>query len=210
MKKVTCALAALFLAFCCLPAFTGEVSKGFTNSSGVRAVVDFPYEWRLENKAGIDGAGLCVFTSTEMAARWHGWALKGFRDWMTKKPGGGYPSKLDKMIQEFCKIYNVEVVDYWHYEGRDLSILEEALKHRCMLCVTYSWSPTGRYGGRKIAHMVNLVHASGNDFCILDNNYPDSYEWMTRKEFEKSWTGYGNGWAVIINTSPLPPSVVKP
>ncbi len=73
--------------------------------------------------------------------------------------------------------------------------------------VTYSFSPTKRYGGARIAHMVSLVHADDQWFCVLDNNYPglDKYEWMSPAEFLKTYTGGGGGWAVILLDRGPPP-----
>jgi hypothetical protein len=77
--------------------------------------------------------------------------------------------------------------------------------------VTYSSSPTGRYGGSRIAHMVSLVHADDRWFAVLDNNYPGAnlIEWMTPQEFQRTWTGMGGGWAVILLAPPPPPPPVN-
>lgn len=48
--------------------------------------VDLPPSQHLKNKGGSDGAGLCVFTSIDMAARWQDVKqLIGFRDWIDRK-----------------------------------------------------------------------------------------------------------------------------
>lgn len=57
-------------------------------------------------------------------------------------------------------------------EGSDLERLKLACRTGRMPGVTYAFSPTGRYGGARIAHMVNLVHADDQWFAVLDNNYP--------------------------------------
>jgi hypothetical protein len=89
-------------------------------------------------------------------------------------------------------------------------ILKLACKTGRMPGVTYSFSPTGRYGGRRIAHMVSLVSADDRHFVILDNNYPGTYEWMTPEEFTRSYTGGGQGWAVILLAPPPSPVPVNP
>ena len=97
---------------------------------------------------------------------------------------------------------------FLNYEGGDLELLKLACRTGRMPAVTYSHSPSGRYGGGRIAHMVNLVHADDRYFAVLDNNYIGSnqIEWMTPEEFRRSWTGLGGGWAVILLAAPPPPS----
>lgn len=168
---------------------------------------DLPAALHLKNVGGSDGAGLCVFTSISHSARWQGIAaLADFRDWMRKYPGGGWPEKVDQMIDKICREKGVAKPDYVQVEGQDLEILRKACSSGRMPGVTYSFSPTGRYGGGRIAHMVSLVHADGQWFCVLDNNFPgaDQYEWMSPDEFRKSYTGGRSGWAIIF-LAPGPP-----
>lgn len=176
---------------------------------------DLPGGLHMRNTGGIgprgpgSGAGLCVFTSIEHSAIHQNVPeLLGFQKWMTTRPGGGYPEKVDKMISAFCKEKGVPVPRYLQVEGGDMEILKLACKTGRMPGVTYCWSPTGRYGGSKIAHMVNTPHASDEWVCVLDNNYPgeDRYEWMSWSEFRKTFMGNGGGWAVIL-LSPGPPPV---
>lgn len=176
---------------------------------GTEIHCDLPGSEHLKNKGGRDGAGLCVFTSIDHSARWQQVPqLIGFRDWMTKHPGGGYPSKVTKMISQICKERGMLEPAYIQVEGADLEVLKRACVGGRMPGVTYCRSPTGRYGGQTIAHMVSLPHADAKNFCVLDNNYPgaDQYEWMTPEEFRKTYTGGGGGWAVILlEPGPPPP-----
>lgn len=171
---------------------------------------DLPADQMLRNKSGTDGLGLCVFTSCEHSARWQEISpLIGFRDWMTKKPGGGYPDKLQKMIEALCKERNQPVPDYIQLQGKSevLPILKAACESGRMPAVTYSFSPTKRYGGRKTNHMVSLVFLNNDWAGILDNNYPgpDQLEWISTADFLRVFTGGGNGWAVIFATPGPPP-----
>jgi hypothetical protein len=129
--------------------------------------------------------------------------------WMRHHPGGGYPAKVDRMIQQFCQEKHLPRPDYIQVEGADLEILKAACRSGRMPGVTYSFSPTGRYGGHRIAHMVNLVNADDKHFVVLDNNYPGSshYEWLSPEEFHKTYTGGRSGWAIIPLRPgpPLPP-----
>lgn len=171
---------------------------------------DLPASQMLKNKGGSDGSGLCVFTSVEHSARWQEiGALLGFRDWMTRYPGGGYPEKLKAKIEQLSKERGMPTPDYIQLQGRQelLPVLKAACESGRMPAVTYSFSPTGRYGGRKIAHMVSLVFLSDEWACILDNNYPgpEQLEWISTKDFMRSFTGGGNGWAVVFATPGPPP-----
>lgn len=193
------------------PVPTGASVGGETAPDGTPMQVPVPAAWHLRNNAGTDGAGNCVFTSIDHAARMQGVAaLVGFRDWMARHPGGGYPQKVDRMIEMICRERGVEKPKYLHVEGLDMGMLRLACATRRVPGVTYGVSPTGRYGGQPIAHMVSLVHADDKHFAVLDNNHPGStqYEWLTPEEFRHSWTlrsappGHPRpspqGWAVIL------------
>lgn len=180
---------------------------GATDADGTQIQCDLPGSEHMKNAVGSDGSGLCVFTSIAHSARWQNVPLlTDFRDWMKSRPGGGYPSKVDKMIARIAKEKSAVAPDYVQVEGTDLEVLKLACRTGRMPSVTYSRSPTGRYGGQRIAHMVNLVHADDRHFVVLDNNYPgeDRYEWLSAEEFLKTYASGGGGWAVIL-LSPGPP-----
>jgi hypothetical protein len=191
------------------------IVSGRTHPDGTEIECDLPNQLHLRNKGGSDGAGLCVFTSIAHSARWQNVPLlEDFRDWMTRHPGGGYPSKVDAMIKRVAAERNQPVPDYIQVESNDLEVLKAACRSGRMPGVTYSVSPTGRYGGSRIAHMVSLVSAGvgqGPDgkgwYVILDNNYPgdNAYEWLSEKEFLRAYAGGGTGWAVILLSPPPPP-----
>lgn len=183
--------------------------SGPTGPDGTEIACDLPGHQHLRNKGGSDGAGLCVFTSIDHSARWQQVPqLIGFRDWMTRHPGGGYPSKVKTMIAKICQERGLPEPRYIQVEGgaETLDTLRLAIKTGRMPAVTYSYSPTGRYGGRRIAHMVSLPHADSERFVVLDNNYPgvDQYEWMNEREFLRAYAT-GGGWAVILLDSAPPP-----
>jgi hypothetical protein len=173
---------------------------------GTPVQVDMPPDLRLHNTGGRDGAGLCVFTSLNHAALWQDVEpLRDFQQWMKAKPGGGYPEKVAAMITAKCKEQGVPEPKYVQVQGNDLEPIRVALKTGRMPCVTHSFSPSGRYGGRRIAHMVNCVHDDNGYYGILDNNYPEQLEWLTESEFQKSYTGDGGGWTVILRDPGPPP-----
>ena len=178
--------------------------------NGTEIQVDLPGPMHRANTES-KGLGLCVFTSIHHSALWQEIpALKEFPQFLIdqKVEGGGYPAKVDKMVDLICKKRGLPKPAYLQVEGKDLEILKLACRTGRMPCVTYCWSPTGRYGGKKVAHMVSLVHADDSWFCVLDNNYcgADKYEWMSPTDFAKSYTGYGGGWCVIF-LDPGPPPI---
>lgn len=169
--------------------------------------IDYPGARHLANKGGSDGSGLCVFTSGSMAGDWAGLAyMYGFRDWMTQYPGGGWPDKLDKMLAAYCAEKGVPVPDYVQIRGLDLPLVQQALAAGHMVCSTYYRSPTGRYGGAPISHMVNVVHGRKGLYGILDNNYPgaEAIEYLTDQEYTRA-SGGKSAWLVIFLRNGPPP-----
>jgi hypothetical protein len=200
------ALLAPLSAFAAFKPTTEPVSP-----DGAKAVVDLPRSQHMRNTGGSDGprgpgsgSGLCVFTSIEHSARWQNVAtLDGFQKWMTKKPGGGYPQKVDAMLKQFCAERGVPVPPYVQHTGGDDEFLTLALRTDRMPCVTYA----GRddfYGGL-IYHMVNLAHLDASRAAIIDNNRPGYWVWMSRAEFLSRWRDADGGWAVVLLSDPPPP-----
>lgn len=167
--------------------------------NGVDVSVDLPVEQHVKNfGAPKDGKGLCVFASMDMAARWH--HMADLIDVIHKVPeGGGWPQKVDKVIKQLAPDRK-----YVQYEGTDPAILDGAMASRAAACVTYG---TGeRYQLQTIYHMVLLVHLDAKTACIVDNNFPGTFEWMTRAEFLTRWKHpSGQGWAIVFLESPPPP-----
>ncbi len=97
------------------------------------------------------------------------------------------------MIKDICQKKGVPVPPYIQVQGKDIEILKLACKTGRMPGVTYSFSPSGRYGGQKIAHMVSLPHADDKWFCVLDNNFPRTYEWLTPQEFSRTYAPGSGG-----------------
>jgi hypothetical protein len=165
--------------------------------------INFPVRLRQKNTGGRDGAGLCVFTSIQYSARWQiETPLQDFQSIMRKENGGGWPEKVDQMIEKYAG-----GVDYLQYEGRDPAVLQAALAGGRLPGVTYSGQDPHYRGW--IAHMVNLVHFDDQWACILDNNFIGENElvWMTPGEFMERWRGKGSGWAVILLREPPDPPV---
>jgi hypothetical protein len=183
---------------------------GALGPGGVEVQNDLPRELHLRNRGGSDGAGLCVFASIQHSAHWQDVPqLQRLFEWMQKRPGGGWPKKVDRMIAELCKEQCQPRPDYIQIQGRDLEALKLACRTGRIPAVTYNFSPTGRYGGARIAHMVTLLHADDRHFAILDNNFPGTIEWMTPAEFARVYAGRGQGWSVILLGEGPPPVPVN-
>jgi len=187
----------------------GASVGGARHSDGTEINCDLPGELHQKNTGGSDGAGLCVYASNRHTGRWQNCQqFEYLFEWMKKHPGGSYPEKFTQTLEQCCKEKGWPVPDYLQIESTDLEILKKISATGRMLGVTYGISPTGRYNGQTIAHMVSLVHADDRHFVVLDNNYPgeDQYEWMTPQEFLKAYASHGNGWAVVLlNPGPPPP-----
>lgn len=177
---------------------------------GTEIQIDLPDRFHTKNTASHN-LGLCVFTSIHHSAIWQDVPqLIDFPKWMIQKsiPGGGYPQKVAALIPQICKDKGMPTPDYIQVENDDLEILKLACKTGRMPCVTYCYSFSGRYGKQKIAHMVNISHCDDKYVCVLDNNFPgiSQYEWLTPAEFQKTYSGMGGGWAVIL-LNPGPPPI---
>lgn len=191
---------------CCFRSESAEAFQpgGPISPDGKKATVDLPTNRHIRNVGGSDGAGLCVFTSIQMAADWQNVReLDGFREWMRRRPGGGWPEKVDQMLKQFCGEKGVPVPPYVQHTGGDEAFLALALKSRRAVCVTYA----GRddfYRG-PIAHMVDLVYLDDAAAAIIDNNRPGVWVWMTRAEFLQRWRAMQGGWAMVLLSPPPPP-----
>lgn len=201
MKLLWLGLTTLALAV------TGAQIGGSRSPRGDDIHNDLPREMHIKNRGGSDGAGLCVFASIKHSALWQDVEpLSQIFEWMFTRPGGGWPQKVDRVIEQICKEKNVAPPAYLQVQGKDLEILKLACQTGRIPAVTYAFSPTGRYGGARIAHMVSLLHADDHWFAVLDNNYPGTIEWMTPKEFSQVFTGRSSqGWAVILLAEGPPP-----
>ena len=168
-----------------------------------------PGERHQENRTGTDRTGLCVWASLKHTGDWQGeQCFYELFEVMLKKPGGGWPSRVDEEVDAWIKRTGKPKPQYLQVQNADLEVLKAASLRGLMPAVTYGKSPTGRYDGRRIMHMVSLVHATDKWFCVLDNNYigEQRFEWMTPSEFAASYVGTnGRGWSVISLASPPPP-----
>lgn len=166
---------------------------------GTEVAIDLPSGEHVKNIAAPkDHLGNCVWATLDMDARWTNCEdLIGIVQKI--EYGGGYPAKLDKVMKEFAPR-----VPYVQYETDDPTFLDQVIQSGRPCGVTYGYGE--RYQMQKIAHAVLLVHIDSKWACIVDNNFPGTFEWMTREEFLKRWKyPSGKGWAYAILMPPPPP-----
>lgn len=180
---------------------------------GVAITCDLDEREHIKNIGSkLDGAGMCVFSSIEVAARYQNLEeMRGWRDWCAQNyRGGGYPKKVDDLLNAWWKKKGLAPIPYLQYEGTTPeTLLSLANKTNRMACITYGYSP--RYGKGGIAHMVNGV-LFGKYGVVLDNNFPgeNNYEWMLPAEFVKRMRADPSGrpgpaWVFIWTTTGAPP-----
>lgn len=204
-------LCALILLACCVLAQAqppAAITEGGNTSpdGAVEVACDLPPSLRMTNTGGMGrhgpgtGYGLCVFTSLEHAGRYQNEpTLWGLQKYMTTREGGGHPEKVDRVMAAYCP-----EVKYVQHTGGDLAFLRAAIASGRMISVTYSGRDP-RYGSRRIAHMVNLIHLDENWACVLDNNFPQKPLWMSVEELYSRWLDMQGGWAVVLLHSPPAP-----
>ena len=185
---------------------------------GESITADLDLKEHIRNSGSkLDGAGMCVFSSIEMAALYQGLEeMRGWRNWCAAKyRGGGWPAKVEQTLAAWFTEKGVRPIPYMQYEGRDPEPLLKLIdKTNRMACVTYGHSP--RYGGGYIAHMVNGVHYGPRWGTVLDNNFvgDDAYEWMECREFVRrvrleSSGREGAAWIFVWLTPGAPPPPKK-
>jgi hypothetical protein len=207
MKK---AFATLVLALSAPVVLAGNPFEakvgGPVAPDGTKIHVELPDELHCENITSR-GQGCCVQTSINHSARWQNIpVLVNFHEWVRSKgiPGGAHPGSADQRMKMIAKEKGVPVPEHIQIERADHETLMLACKAGRLVCVTYSKSPTGRYRGQRIAHMVNCAHADEKWIAILDNNYIKSYEWMSPQEAK------GTGvyeWIIVFLQPSAPPPV---
>jgi hypothetical protein len=192
----------------------GSFVNGVTQN-GVSINCDLPDSQQMKNIGSkVDGAGMCVFTSIEMAARYQGLEqMRGWRDWCAQYPGGGYPQKVDDLLAKWFKTKGIKPIPYLQFEGKDPEQLMARIdKTNRMACVTYGFSP--RYGRGLIYHMTDCVLYRSNYGVVLDNNFigDKNYEWMSQQELiRRMKLAGGSAWVFVWLTpgSPPPPKAKK-
>lgn len=211
MRHVVFSLALWVCAALAICNVNAASVGGFVSPDGKEEMqLPMPGNLHQQNTGGSDGYGLCVFASCRHAGRWQSDPLFEYIfDYMRTQPGGGYPDKLTAMLRAAAQKQGFSIPTYIQVEDNDIEIFKVATANGFMPCSTYGYSPSGRYGGKRIAHMVSITHATDNWFCVLDNNYigENNFEWMRPNEFQKVY-GFpsGKGWSVYLLVNPPSPA----
>ena len=208
-------LLVLFLTAVPVLAGPGDSHVGGNAYDGEEVTCDLPADQHIKNIGSRrDGAGMCVMSSVEMAARWDGLEeYRGLRDWCANERGGAYPEKVDDQLHRYARTRNLPEPQYFQYTGDAPEPLLELIdKTGRMACFAYGYSP--RYGRGAINHMVCGARYSGRYAVVLDNNFPGTYEWMPREELIRRMktsagpagrSGRSPAWVFVWLDAPPPP-----
>ena len=183
-----------------LAAADGKGVPGGPIHDGAEVTADLPEPLRIRNTVGTDGAGLCVWASTNMMANYlNVRELFGIFAELQHEPGGGWPERVDQKMK-----LRAPDVKYRQYVGSDLGFIREGIDSGRPVCATYGYGEL--YGMRTIAHMILVVGMDDEQTAVLDNNDPDHIWWMPTPEFSRrfSWPD-GQGWAWYTLAPPPPP-----
>src|ERR1041385_8595259 len=105
MKRLAAILFALLFPIAIAAQLAGQTSKvAGPVFEGQELTCDLPPQEQFRNIGSkVDGAGMCVNSSIEMAARAQGLEqMRGYRDWTAQIAGGGsYPDKVDKQLAQW-------------------------------------------------------------------------------------------------------------
>lgn len=177
--------------------------KGFAAGpahAGLEVMADLPTPLRIRNTVGTDGAGLCVWASTNMAAYYQNVrGLYGIFEELQHEVGGGWPERVDQKMRQ-----HAPGVKYRQYVGPGLEFIRDGIDSGRPVCATYGYGEL--YGMRTIAHMILVVGMTDEWTMVLDNNDPDHIWWMPTGEFARrfAWPD-GQGWAWYTLAPPPPP-----
>lgn len=180
--------------------------------NGARADAPVPPTLHEKNEGGSDGKGLCVYTSMLINGRYQQvpdlTSGKGsdYWKWIKSRPGGSYPEKWAKDMAEYERRFGRKL-PYSSYVGTDPAVLERVSKAGVPMGATMN---TGlQYNWQKIAHMISLISFKVGGFaCVVDNNFPGAYSWMSDKEFMRRQDG-GKVWAMWWLRPAPPPAPVS-
>lgn len=196
----------------------GEIVLEAPEYQGVRANAPLPVNIHVRNEGGSDGSGLCVISSILVngmyqgvrgleSADANGNPGKGSPLWKAAKaaPGGYSPGKLQQLVDR------VMPDEPWaSYTGTETAVLDRLSSMGYPIGATMN---TGAlYSYQPIHHMISLVHYSESQdkACVVDNNRPRFYSWMSAKEFARRWIDGGEGWAWVWTRPPAVAAEKRP
>lgn len=165
---------------------------------GIRANAPIHPDLHRQNEGGSDRQGLCVIASVETNGKHQGVpGVDRLFPIAKTRPGGYSPDKLQRLLDE------VLPDEKWaSYVGTNTAVLDDLSARGLPIGATmntgelYRWQP--------IHHMVSLVHFNSNQdrACVVDNNKPRVFSWMTAREFARRWIDGGTDWAFVWTRRP--------
>ncbi len=224
MKRTLLALALWFGLGGALLAFDTRPTPDLPGGKTIQ--LPLPAVEHMQNVGGSDGAGLCVYTSVTLAAKWQniGEAYQ-LRKFAEGRPGGSYPEKLAADLKTYAGRYNVTLPNYVQHTGGDDAFLDLCMRTRRMPGITYAGADDF-YDG-PILHMVNLANLDEQHGTIQDNNRAGKWTTDSRRKILYRWKGLddngkdllvpvrqglrtiwvpaGGGWAFVWLSPPPPP-----
>lgn len=202
--KASRALAALFVlcGSCFAQSGRWEEVTNTPEFQGVRASVPVPAEFHIRNEgSSLDGLGLCVGASLLINGAYQG--VPGMErgkdsEWwryLKARPGGSYPEKLEADVR---KLYPGEKWVSW--TGRVTDLIEEYTRAGYPVAATMN---TGiQYGWAPIHHMVSVVHLDDKLACVVDNNDPGRFHWMSAADYKRRFVDGQTGWLFVWLRNP--------
>lgn len=161
-------------------------------------ICDLPADQHLRNIRGRNGQGCCVYASGEMMARF--FDFRPLYGVLKEGLGGANDGDVERMFKRKAPGFK----DYVQAQGKSsVDMLDWAMRTGRLACVTYG-----------AAHMVILVHMDAANVenpraCIVDNNQPRVWQWMSRAEFLAKHS-QGGAWSYCLILPPPPPIPIFP
>lgn len=193
----TLLLALALAAPCFAQSGRWEVVTDKPEYNGVEAYVPIPPELHIRNEgSAVDGYGLCVGSSILINGAYQG--VPGMEqgkqsEWwryLKSRPGGSYPGKLEADLR---KMYPDEKWVSWVGDVTDL--IAEYTRKGYPVAATMN---TGQlYNWQGIHHMVSLVHLDDQYACVVDNNDPGKYHWMSADDYKRRFVDGQTGWLFV-------------
>jgi hypothetical protein len=169
-----CNLEALAVDYCSVPYGYAEADY-----------LDLPRDMRVPNWGG----GSCVHASTVVLLKWQGQA-KMAEWWRQAYSGGENSGRLAQRMESAGLRYAFTV-------SGDVEFLEWVTRTRRGAGISY-------YPNHAI-NFCGFASKDGRDYAVLlDNNRINTYIYVDKAEFVRSWKSYG-GWAWSVVYSPPPP-----
>jgi len=164
-----------------------------------RPPADVPFPLRVRNYWG----GSCFHASTQVALRW---ADQGAiaDNWRQKFGGGASTSDIARVLDHYGIPYKrTQIAGYGPNENGTVEILDYAHNHRLVAAIHY-------FRGHAISFLGWCQKDGQAMACLLDNNKPQEFIFIEKKEFLWNWQNRYHAGAIVPLVNPLPPLPYDP